>query len=41
MSKVTKFIERNRQWLWFSGLWLAGIGACLLLSYAIKLLMGI
>lgn len=30
---------KQKQWLWFVGLWCGGLGAALLLGGAIKLLM--
>jgi len=30
-----------RQWLWFVGLWLAGLGAALALGQAVKLLVSL
>lgn len=31
--------EKNRQWLWFGGLWCAGLLTCLLLAYAVRLIL--
>jgi hypothetical protein len=30
-------MPRPRQWLWFAGLWAAGVGVTALVAYAIKL----
>ena len=30
-----------RRWLWFAGLWLAGVGVVAGLSYALKLLIAL
>ncbi len=38
MSPIT---EKQKQWLWFVGLWLGGLSAVLLLAVFIRLLMGI
>lgn len=32
-------IKCRRQWLWFTGLWLAGLGAALLLASVAKWLL--
>ncbi|MDZ7833476.1 MAG: hypothetical protein U5L07_17155 [Desulfobacterales bacterium] len=31
--------EKKRQWLWFAGLWCAGLAACLILAYAVRLIL--
>jgi hypothetical protein len=28
--------EKQRQWAWFAGLWFGGLGAMLLLAYAVR-----
>lgn len=33
--------ENQKQWLWFVGLWCAGLGAVIILSFLIKLAMNI
>lgn len=33
-------MPRARQWLWFVGLWAAGVGVTALVGYAIKLWLG-
>ena len=38
MSPCTK---RQKQWLWFIGLWLGGLGSVMLLSSIIKFVMQI
>jgi hypothetical protein len=38
MSPIT---EKQKQWLWFIGLWLGGLLAVLLMAALIRLLMGI
>ena len=32
-------LQRQRQWLWFAGLWCAGLAACLILAYAVRLIL--
>ena len=36
-----KTSPRQRQWLWFVGLWFGGLLAVSILAYAIRLAMGI
>jgi len=31
--------KRQRQWLWFAGLWCGGLAACLILAYAVRLIL--
>lgn len=31
---------RQKQWAWFAGLWLGGLGAVSLLAYGIRAFMG-
>jgi len=38
MKQLTK---RTSQWVWFVGLWCAGLSAVLLLAYLIRWVMGI
>ena len=38
---LKKMSVRQRQWLWFVGLWCSGLAAVLLLAYGIRLVMGI
>ena len=33
--------KRQKQWLWFIALWFSGLGTVLLISYVIKLIMGV
>ena len=33
--------EKQKQWLWFVGLWCGGLSAVMLLAYLIRLMMGI
>jgi hypothetical protein len=42
MNRCTEWLGRHpraRQWAWFAGLWLAGLGSVLALAYPIKFLM--
>ncbi len=32
---------KTRQWLWFFGLWIVGIGGTAALAYLVKLVMGL
>lgn len=38
MSPITK---KQKQWLWFIGLWLGGLSVVLLLAVVIRWMMGI
>jgi hypothetical protein len=33
--------EKQKQWLWFVGLWFAGLGAVAVLAYAVRWLIRI
>lgn len=33
--------EKQKQWLWFIGLWCGSLSAVFLLAYVIRLMMGI
>jgi hypothetical protein len=33
--------EKQKQWLWFIGLWCCSLGAVLLLGYVIRLMMNV
>jgi len=33
--------EKQRQWLWFAAAWCGGLGACLLLAYAVRLMLAL
>lgn len=36
-----KASPRQRQWLWFVGLWCGGLASVLVLAYVIRIAMGI
>jgi hypothetical protein len=38
MKQLTK---KQRQWLWFVGLWCGSLSAVLLLAYVLRLMMGL
>jgi len=37
---MSPFTEKQKQWLWFIGLWLGGLSAVLLLAALIRWMMG-
>lgn len=38
---MSPFTKKQKQWLWFIGLWLGGLSAVLLLAALIRWMMGI
>lgn len=37
---MTRFTEKQRQWLWFAGLFVGGMGAMLVLAGLVRLMLG-
>ena len=37
---MKRLTEKQAQWVWFVGLWCGGLGAVLLLAYAIRWMLG-
>lgn len=40
-SKLEKFSETKRQWIWFILLWCFGLGVVMTMGYIIKFAMGV